>query len=47
MARKKGVIGALDKMTSDKVDLNKKVLKFKKSLDEVTKILNNKGKDTK
>jgi hypothetical protein len=47
MARKKGVMGALDKLTSDKVDLNKKVLKLKRSFDEVTKILNNKGKDTR
>lgn len=47
MARKKGLMGALDKVTSEKVELNKTVLRFKKSFDEVKKILINRGKDTK
>jgi len=45
--KKKGLQGALNKLTYDKPELDKRAIQVKKSLDEVTQILNGKGKDTK
>jgi len=42
MALQKGLKDQIGKLTVDKADLNKKVLKIKKSVDEVNKIINGK-----
>lgn len=42
MALPKGLKSQIEKLTIDKTDLNKKVLKIKKSVDEVNKTINGK-----
>jgi len=45
--KKKGIQSALNKLTYDKPELDKKAIKVKKSLDEISELLNGKSKDTK